>query len=186
MTWRGPAFPRRSCRDRREQRSGAHQLVRERAGQRLPDPEPAARDLLGRRAAPPRRRRDRRLSCSTSPASPTCSTRTGARTCRSRCSTAGWRAGRRRSARFASACQELLSRRALSRRCRAAAGRPDARCGCTCPASSATTPTSTSASITRPTSASSSGPTIRCCPTTNMCRSAITAAQARCGPRASR
>ena len=57
---------------------------------------------------------------------------------------------------------------------------------CTCRARSATTPISTSASITRPTSASSSAPTSRCCPTINMCRSAITAAPARCGCRASR
>ena len=56
---------------------------------------------------------------------------------------------------------------------------------CTCRPRSATTPISTSASITRPMSAGCSGPTIRCCPTTNMCRSAITAAPRRCGRPAS-
>ena len=47
-------------------------------------------------------------------------------------------------------------------------------------ARSATTPTSTRRSTTRPTSAACSGPTIRCSPTTSGCRSAITA-----GPRRS-
>ncbi len=37
------------------------QLGRDGRGQRLPDPELAARNILGRRAAPPRLRRDRRL-----------------------------------------------------------------------------------------------------------------------------
>ena len=47
--------------------------------------------------------------CSTSRPSPTCSTRTGATTCRSRCSTPGWRAGPAPSARFALRLSELLS-----------------------------------------------------------------------------
>ena len=52
-------------------------------------------------------------------------------------------------------------------------------CSMHLPAASATTPTSTPASTTRPTSAGCSGPTIRCCRTTSRCRSAITAAARR-------
>ena len=49
----------------------------------------------------------------------------------------------------------------------------------TCRPRSATTPTSLPASTTPPTPAGCSGPTIRCCRTTNTCRSAITAAPPR-------
>ena len=41
-------------------------------------------------------------------------------------------------------------------------------------------------SITRPTSESNSAPIIRCCPTTNMCRSGTTGERARCALRVSR
>ena len=54
-----------------------------------------------------------------------------------------------------------------------------------CRAASATTPTSTPASTTRPRSASCSGPTIRCCRTTSGCRSATTAAPRRSSSAAS-
>ncbi len=49
------------------------------------------------------------ITCSTSSASPTCSTRIGATICRSPCSTAGWRAGPTRSGRSALRLIELLS-----------------------------------------------------------------------------
>ena len=76
--------------------------------------------------------------------------------------------------------------RGAARRGRAAPRRAVATPRCTCRARSATTPISTSAFITRPTSAASSAPTSRCCPTISMCRSAIMAAPRRCGCRASR
>ena len=57
--------------------------------------------------------------------------------------------------------------------------RADATSSSACPAASATTPTSTPASITRRTSGGCSVRTIRCCPTTSGCPSAITAAPRR-------
>ena len=61
-----------------------------------------------------------------------------------------------------------------------APGGADARC--TCRRGSATTPTSTSASTTRPTSAGCSARTTRCCRTTSTCPSATTAAPRRWCP----
>ena len=88
------------------------------------------------------------------------------------------RARRRRPrARCASACPNCCPTSAIATEIEPASDRPMRSDACTCRARSATTPISTPASITRPTSAGSSGPTIRCCPTTNMCRSAITAAR---------
>ena len=159
----------------------AQQLGRKRQrAPRFPDPEPAARHLLRAKGGGAPGSRSATIS-STLPRSPTCSTSAGARICRSRCSTPGWRADRAPSGPSAAAFGAPVGR-ALPRRRRAAADRPERGADARALPRSATTPISTSASTTRPMSASCSGPTIRCCPTTNMCRSAITAARARSAP----
>jgi crotonobetainyl-CoA:carnitine CoA-transferase CaiB-like acyl-CoA transferase len=84
--------------------------------------------------------------------------------------------GSRRSRRAPRRCGTRRPRRCWCRRTR-----PRWRCR----AASATTPTSTPASITRRRSASCSVPTTRCCPTTSGCRSAITAAARRSASAAS-
>ena len=73
------------------------------------------------------------------------------------------------------ACAKAATKQSAGRRPGAAgAGRVRA-----CPAASATTPTSTPASTTRPRSASCSARTTRCCRTTSGCRSATTGAPRR-------
>ena len=90
---------------RRNPRSGARQLGRQRAGQRLSDPEPSARHLLRDQGAAPAGRRDRRLYPRPGRRSATCSTRAGARISSSRCSTPGCRAGPGASRRCGCACR---------------------------------------------------------------------------------
>ena len=174
---------------RRNPRPEAAQLGRSAngAGCRLPDPEPAFRRL------PPRGSKEASASASRSA--------TGSSTCAARLpvsitddmADADGRRGAQCLMAGRGAWQRL--RLALSQGLRegsAAAGAtgsgclvPQADAEMPCPAASATTPTSTPASTTRPRSASCSVPTTRCCPTTSGCRSATTAAPRRSASAAS-
>ncbi len=159
-----------------------------RAGQRLPHPEPALRRLPARRQQRelPLRRGDRRSVLDLGALDMLASVRRGsgaeALTACARAVTQptdGARA-RRRGRRCAAALSRML-RAGSPRAARAATAPRSAQRGRITPAraGSAITPTSTPPFTTPPPSGACSGRTSRCCPTTSGCRSPTTAAPPR-------